>query len=113
MQSQNQRGLREPAIPIGSERRRIGSLRSVLRRKSLVFLIGLALVTHGFSLAAAATPPQNLKVLYIGDPGTPRAQQFEGFLRQHATRVEVVARDRFAPAAAKDFDVVLLDWPQS
>lgn len=49
------------------------------------------------------------RVLYIGH----RAADFEPFLKQHFTEVKSVSRDEFKPAQARDFDVVLLDWPQS
>ena len=48
------------------------------------------------------------RVLYIGH----RAADFEPFLKIHFTEVKSVSRDEFKPAQAKDFDVVLLDWPQ-
>lgn len=54
-----------------------------------------------------------LKVLYIGELGTPRAQYFSGFLGKNVGRVEAVSRTDFKPADAGGFDVVLLDWPQS
>src|SRR5437773_6183550 len=67
------------------------------------------------SLAAAvkAADLDKLKVLYIGDTGTPRAQQFTGFLAKNVARVEAASRKDFKPADAAEFDVVLLDWPQS
>ena len=49
------------------------------------------------------------RVLYLGH----RAADFEPFLKQHFTEVKSVSRDEFKPAQARDFDVVLLDWPQS
>jgi len=54
-----------------------------------------------------------LKVLYVGDPGTPRAREFEGFLKLNCGKVAVASRRGFQRDQAKDFDVVLLDWPQS
>jgi hypothetical protein len=48
------------------------------------------------------------QVLYIGH----RANEFEPFLKQHFAGVKCVSREDFRPVQAKDFDVVLLDWPQ-
>jgi hypothetical protein len=55
----------------------------------------------------ASTLPQ--RVLYIGH----RSSDFEPFLKAHFAKVESVSRDQFVPGKAKDFDVVMLDWPQS
>jgi hypothetical protein len=72
----------------------------------------------GFSLgilgvaAATGTELGQLKVLYVGDAGSTRANQFESFLRQNVGKVTVAARQGFTPAQAESFDVVLLDWPQ-
>ena len=51
----------------------------------------------------------SLRVLYIGH----RPSEFEPFLKGHFTKVESTPRESFQPQSAKDFDVVLLDWPQS
>ena len=72
-----------------------------------------------FAALAAASASQHsarldpLKVLYIGDLDTPRAAQFSDFLQTRVAKVKVVAREGFKTAQAGDFDVVLLDWPQS
>jgi len=57
--------------------------------------------------ASEALLPQ--RVLYVGH----RAPDFEPFLNTNFAKVESVSRDEFKPSQAKDFDVVLLDWPQS
>src|SRR5580658_9485349 len=49
------------------------------------------------------------RVIYIGH----RPEQFEPFLKKHFAKVQTVALDAFQPALANDFDVVLLDWPQT
>jgi hypothetical protein len=56
---------------------------------------------------------RDLKVLYIGNATSPRAADFKAFLRTNVAQVEVAARVGFDPAQASQFDVVLLDWPQS
>lgn len=60
-------------------------------------------------LSAAPGQDSPLKVLYIGH----RSSEFVPFLKTHFTTVESVSRQEFRPAQAKQFDVVLLDWPQS
>ena len=56
---------------------------------------------------------RDLKVLYVGNATSPRAADFKAFLSTNVARVEVAARVGFDPAQASQFDVVLLDWPQS
>lgn len=55
----------------------------------------------------ALTLPQ--RVLYIGH----RPDEFRPFLTNYFAVVETVPLKDFKPSRAKDFDVVLLDWPQS
>jgi len=52
-----------------------------------------------------------LRVAYVGQPGTPRADAFAAFLREHFDAVDVCKRGD-DPAPLQDHDVVLLDWPQ-
>ena len=59
--------------------------------------------------AHPAESPLPLHVLYIGH----RASEFVPFLSPHFAKVESTPREGFQPQAAKGFDVVLLDWPQS
>ena len=56
---------------------------------------------------------RNLKVLFVGNATSARAADFKAFLSTNVARVEVAARVGFDPAQASQFDVVLLDWPQS
>ena len=58
---------------------------------------------------SAAEAVMLLKVLYVGH----RAGEFVPLLQAHFTKVESVVREQFKPGQADDFDVVLLDWPQS
>jgi len=69
-----------------------------------IFLVGLFL---SISTSLAAPLPQ--RVLYIGH----RSSAFEPLLKEHFAEVKSAAREQFQPAQAKDFDVVVLDWPQS
>lgn len=77
------------------------------RVKYLLATVGcLTLLTF---VAHPSDSPLPLRVLYIGH----RTTEFEPFLKSHFTKVEFTTRERFQPNSAKDFDVVLLDWPQS
>ena len=76
-------------------------------------IAGIAAALLGFAGAAGAADLDKLKVLYIGEPDTPRAQHFTGFLGKNVGQVKAVSRENFKPASAAGFDVVLLDWPQS
>src|SRR5262249_52045088 len=86
---------------------------SINPMKSLLQLALVALLASGLTARARSGNLDVLKVLYVGDTGTPRAQQFTGFLGKNVGRVEAASRKDFRPADAADFDVVLLDWPQS
>jgi hypothetical protein len=81
--------------------------------KSFVNAVKRLLLLAAFVViqCSGAEPARNssLKVLYIGD----RNSEFVPFLKEHFTTVQSVSRQDFHPAQAKDFDVVLLDWPQS
>ena len=74
-------------------------------KSQLVLASALALATN--LMAGEATLPQ--RVLYVGH----RGGDFEPFLKRHFNQAQIVSRNEFKPSAAKDFDVVLLDWPQS
>jgi len=75
-------------------------------QKMLLILVSALVFTNVLPAAETMLP---LRVLYIGQ----RPDEFGPFLKEHFARVETVARDRFQPKQADDFDVVLLDWPQS
>ncbi len=79
--------------------------------RTLGAFVGLSLGVAGVAAAGAAELSQ-LKVMYVGDAGSTRAKQFESFLRQNVGEVAVASRRSFTAAAATNFDVVLLDWPQ-
>ena len=81
--------------------------------KGLPPIAVVLLVISRVATVAGTADLDQLKVLYIGDPGTPRAQHFTGFLAQNVGRVEINSRKDFKPSDAAAFDVVLLDWPQS
>jgi len=63
---------------------------------------------------AQAVDLDKLNVLYVGEaPNTTRAKQVIEFLQKNLGRIEAVSRQGFKQQQASDFDVVLLDWPQS
>jgi hypothetical protein len=81
-------------------------------KKIIAFVVRLLFVAVLLPVQSfAAEPGYGLpqKILYIGHHG----DEFVPFLKEHFAKVESVTRDKFSPPLAKDFDVVLLDWPQS
>jgi hypothetical protein len=81
-------------------------------KKIIAFFVLLAVSASPIAArSSGAEPARNLpqKVLYVGD----RQDEFVPFLQQHFATVQMAARESFRPVLAKDFDVVLLDWPQS
>ena len=75
-------------------------------------LFGLLLALTGFA-SEPGRRLDDLKILYIGDRDSVRAKHFQGFLKENVGKVDFAERDKFKPSEAEDFDVVLLDWPQS
>jgi hypothetical protein len=75
-------------------------------------LIG-AFLLCSLSVSVPARGKYSLKVLYIGDPGTQRANDFVRFLEEHFTRAHAVSWESFNPSRAAGWDVVLLEWPQA
>jgi hypothetical protein len=53
-----------------------------------------------------------LRLLYVGDDKA-RAADYAAFLEKHFAQVRVAGRTGFDPAAAREADVVLLDWSQA
>jgi hypothetical protein len=54
-----------------------------------------------------------LRVLYVGNTKSERAQEFAKFLKGHFVQASIADRVDFAPEKAATIDVVILDWPQS
>lgn len=81
--------------------------------KTLGAVSGLFAVALTVCASQPSTRLDQLKVLYIGDVDSSRATHFQGFLKHNVGRIEVASREGFKPAQAEEFDVVLLDWPQS
>lgn len=76
-------------------------------------MLSLILTLVAMVLRAGAVDLDEMRVLYIGEAGTLREKEVSGFLRKNVGEVKAVSRAGFAPADAADFDVVVLDWPQS
>lgn len=62
--------------------------------------------------ARAGSDRLPLRALYVGKAKSARADDYAAFLRRHCAHADVADRDGFEPVAAKDADVVLLDWSQ-
>ena len=77
-------------------------------------ILTLAVVFAAGIPAPAADEPgaRSLRVLYVGNAGTPRARAFARFLEGRFTLAGAADRERFDPRHADGADVVLLDWSQ-
>lgn len=82
---------------------------AVLAVKTWRFILCLAFLFR----AASGAELRDLKVLYVGNTNSPRAAEFKAFLSTNLAACALAPRSSFDPAMAKNFDVVLLDWPQS
>ncbi len=92
----------------------------ILLSMSFGILIGTCLQTS-FAFLMAGPPAVNskedvgkplsdLRVLFVGSE---RQADFVEFLQAHLKKIEAVGRGDFEPKRAANFDVVILDWPQS
>jgi hypothetical protein len=50
-----------------------------------------------------------LSILYAGNPGTPYSAAWEGFLREHATKVKFVGGSALKRADLEGFDLLVID----
>ncbi|MBN9691789.1 MAG: hypothetical protein J0M24_16230 [Verrucomicrobia bacterium] len=80
-------------------------------KKNLSRIAQTALLVIGLvPLTTSAKDLAELKLLYIGPE---RSAAFVDFLRPKVARIETSSRANFQASDARNFDVVLLDWPQS
>lgn len=79
--------------------------------KSVLVLFAMFAVLC-FEECGAVEPQLPLRVLYVGNQGKERAQDFVEFLQTRFEKVGERNRANFDPSSARDFDVVLLDWSQ-
>ncbi len=99
---------------VGGSPRRFLSIppAGILGSVSPEWLLTLVFAATLFQLSPAAEL-RDLKVLYVGNAKLPRAAEYRAFFATNVAQITVAERVGFDPAQAKDFDVVLLDWPQS
>jgi hypothetical protein len=82
-----------------------------MKPRRAAVLLPLLAPTFVTAAAAQGRQPLPLRVLYLGNEGSPRAQSYLAFLREHFSEARAAARD--AGADPGHADVVLLDWAQS
>ena len=73
-------------------------------------LAAVLTVLAALSQPALAAEKINLKVLYAGNPDSPRTKDFVSFLGQHFARVGETSYETFKADEAKGYDVVIFDW---
>ena len=85
-----------------------------MRSSGILVIAGLAFWCLGSPARSADDSALDekidLKVLYAGNPGSPRAKDFVEFLEQHFTQVTEADFGKFRENDAKAHDVVLFDW---
>ena len=80
--------------------------------KRLLVSVLASIASLGSTAVLPAAEQIDLRVLYLGNAGTPRAASYESFLTERFLDVDGAGRDGFDPLAAGEYDVVLLDWSQ-
>ena len=63
--------------------------------------------------SALAAVSKDIRILYVGHPGTDREKDFVGFLEKYFSVVQTGNLETFKEADTQDFDVTLLDWDRS
>jgi hypothetical protein len=76
-----------------------------LRLLTIVAAASLILAAPAF-----AADTIDLKVLYAGNPGSDRSQDFTSFLEKHFAKVTATDFRKFQEDEAKGYDVVIFDW---
>ena len=64
------------------------------------------------TLFAQDAKKQPQRLLFLGEPDSPRTKDFENFLAGRFASVRVADRWKWDASSLKDIDVVVLDWPQ-
>jgi hypothetical protein len=81
--------------------------------KSTLLVFGL-LAAIGWGVPGMAAEPRfPLRVMYLGNEGTPRATEFIDFLRVRFEQVAAKNRADLDLESVGAYDVVLLDWSQT
>ncbi len=74
-----------------------------------VCVLGITCVSTGAAVGGTGID-KDIRILYVGRPGSDREKDFVAFLKQHFAVVQTGNLPAFKEADAKDFDVTLLDW---
>ncbi len=72
----------------------------------------LALILAGPAADAAGPEKTALRILYVGNPSSPRGRAMLDLFRARFRQAEAAERKGFDPKRAAGFDVVVLDWSQ-
>ncbi len=73
------------------------------------WLLVIGLLTCG-AYARAGDATSSIKVLYAGNPGSDRENDFVAFLERHFNKVGKTSYEKFNASQAKGYDVVIFDW---
>lgn len=81
-------------------------------RPKLIIALASALAIGSTVLADESNPPGRLplRILYAGNEGSDRAENFAAFLGEHFAKVTIAPLASFKPEDAQDHDVVIFDW---
>jgi hypothetical protein len=74
-----------------------------------VCVLGMAFVSTAES-AGGTGIDKNIRILYVGRPGSDREKDFVDFLKQHFNTVRTGNLQAFKESDTEGFDVTLLDW---
>jgi len=80
----------------------------------MVLLGGVCILTLAGGEPAPAVQPAadrvNLRILYVGQPRSPRQKDFTAFLKAHFTAVGTADLANFDFSGSEDFDVTVFDY---
>ncbi len=76
---------------------------------SVLCIVGTPLFAVATSAAGAREQKTGLKILYAGNPSSPRTADFAEFLNRHFASVQTVDLARLTEEQAGRFDVLVLD----
>jgi hypothetical protein len=74
-----------------------------------VCVLGMAFVSTAESEGGTGID-KNIRILYVGRPGSDREKDFVDFLKQHFNTVRTGNLQAFKESDTEGFDVTLLDW---
>ncbi len=81
-------------------------------KRTLVTMLLVGLLGAAPTYAEEESPPElkRLRVLYAGDPESPRSERFPTLLRKWVGKVETISLADLDEEKAAGFDVVVADW---